>query len=72
MKGHIVTLEPVTGQAKKDYWGAIRGRQDKYKDTRNNRGRDWKNNRGGKHCSGGKRGRNFDSHERASNKAQKV
>ncbi|KAL6903567.1 hypothetical protein ACP4OV_004380 [Aristida adscensionis] len=68
MKGHIVTLEPVSGQAEKDYWNAIRG---KYKDNKSNRGRDWKNNRGGKHF-GGKRGRHFDSHERASNKAQKV
>ncbi|XP_062185836.1 LOW QUALITY PROTEIN: la protein 1-like [Phragmites australis] len=71
MKGHIVTLEPVTGQAEKDYWSAIRGGQEKYKDSRNNRGRGWKNNRGGKHF-GGKRGRHFESHERASNKAQKV
>ncbi|PAN38901.1 hypothetical protein PAHAL_7G205900 [Panicum hallii] len=71
MKGHIVSLEPVSGQAEKDYWSAIRGGQDKYKDSRSNRGRDWKNNRGGRHFGGGKRGR-FDSRERASNKAQKV
>ncbi|KAK3142178.1 hypothetical protein QOZ80_4BG0343300 [Eleusine coracana subsp. coracana] len=67
VKGHIVTLEPVTGQAEKDYWSAIRGRQEKYKDSRSNKGR--QSNRGGKHF-GGKR--NFDSHERTSNKAQKV
>ncbi|OEL17005.1 La protein 1 [Dichanthelium oligosanthes] len=72
MKAHIVTLEPVSGQAEKDYWSAIRGGQDKYKDSRSNRGRDWKNNRGGRHFGGGKRGRNFDSRDRASNKAQKV
>lgn len=72
MKGHIVTLEPVSGQAEKDYWSAIRGGQEKYKDSRNNRGRDWKNNRGGKQFGGGKRGRHFDSRDRASNKAQKV
>ncbi|CAD6260400.1 unnamed protein product [Miscanthus lutarioriparius] len=72
MKGHIVTLEPVSGQAEKDYWSAIRGGQEKYKDSRNNRGRDWKNNRGGKPFGGGKRGRHFDSRDRASNKAQKV
>ncbi|KAL6652459.1 hypothetical protein ACP70R_011384 [Stipagrostis hirtigluma subsp. patula] len=71
MKGHIFTLEPVTGQAEKDYWNAIRGGQGKYRDNKSNRGRDWKNNRGGKHF-GGKRGRHFDSHERSSNKAQKV
>jgi lupus La protein len=39
MKGHIVSLEPVSGQAEKDYWSAIRGGQDKYKDSRSNRGR---------------------------------
>ncbi|WVZ86271.1 hypothetical protein U9M48_033079 [Paspalum notatum var. saurae] len=72
MKGHIATLEPVSGQAEKDYWSAIRGGQEKYKDSRNNRGRDWKNNRGGKQFGGGKRGRHFDSRDRASNKAQKV
>ncbi|CAN6268402.1 unnamed protein product [Urochloa humidicola] len=72
MKAHIVTLEPVSGQAEKNYWSAIRGGQDKYKDSRSNRGRDWKNNRGGRHSGGGKRGRHFDSHDRASNKAQKV
>lgn len=71
LKGHIVTSEPVTGQAEKDYRSAIRGRQEKYKDSRSNKGRDWHGNRGGKHF-GGKRGRNFDSHERASNKAQKA
>lgn len=72
IKGHIATLEPVSGQAEKDYWSAIRGCQDKYKDSRNNRGRDWKNNRGGKQFGGGKRGRHFDSRDRTSNKAQKV
>ncbi|KAF8703589.1 hypothetical protein HU200_032406 [Digitaria exilis] len=71
MKAHIVTLEPVSGEAEKEYWSAIRGGQDKYKDSRSNRGRDWKNNRGGRHFGGGKRGR-FDSRDRASNKAQKV
>ncbi|KAF0891814.1 hypothetical protein E2562_010995 [Oryza meyeriana var. granulata] len=70
MKGHLVTLEPVSGQAEKDYWNAIKGGQGKYRD-RSNRGRDWKNNRGGKHF-GGKRGRHSDGHERASNKARKV
>ncbi|XP_062226067.1 la protein 1-like [Phragmites australis] len=71
MKGHIVTLELVSGQAEDDYWSAIRGGQEKYKESRNNKGWDRKNNRGGKHF-GGKRGRYFDSHERSSNKAQKV
>uniref|UniRef100_A0A0E0DFQ7 HTH La-type RNA-binding domain-containing protein n=1 Tax=Oryza meridionalis TaxID=40149 RepID=A0A0E0DFQ7_9ORYZ len=70
MKGHLVTLELVSGQAEKDYWSAIKGGQGKYRDNRSNRGRDWKNNRGGRHF-GGKRGRHSDGHERA-NKARKV
>uniref|UniRef100_A0ACD5V595 Uncharacterized protein n=1 Tax=Avena sativa TaxID=4498 RepID=A0ACD5V595_AVESA len=75
MKGHLVTLEPVSGQAEKDYWSEIKGGQGKYKDNnRSNRGgRDWKNNRGGggRHFGGGRRGRHSDSYERAS-KVQKV
>jgi lupus La protein len=39
MKGHLVTLEPVSGQAEKDYWSAIKGGQGKYRDNRSNRGR---------------------------------
>ncbi|XP_047068210.1 la protein 1-like [Lolium rigidum] len=75
MKGHLVTLEPVSGQAEKDYWSEIKGGQGKYKENnRSNRGgRDWKNNRGGggRHFGGGRRGRHSDSYERAS-KVQKV
>uniref|UniRef100_A0A0D9W6Q7 HTH La-type RNA-binding domain-containing protein n=1 Tax=Leersia perrieri TaxID=77586 RepID=A0A0D9W6Q7_9ORYZ len=71
MKGHIFTLEPVSGQAEKDYWDAIKGGQGKFRDNRSNRGRDWKNNRGGRHF-GGKRGRHSDGRDRASNKARKV
>ncbi|XP_006653562.1 la protein 1 [Oryza brachyantha] len=71
MKGHLVTLEPVSGQAEKDYWNAIKGGQGKYRDNRSSRGRDWKNNRGGKNF-GGKRGRHSDGHDKASNKARKV
>lgn len=73
MKGHLVTLEPVSGQAEKDYWSEIKGGQGKYqKDNRSNRG--GRNNRGGggRHFGGGKRGgRHSDSYERP-NKAQKV
>jgi len=72
MKGHLVTLEPVSGQAEKDYWSEIKGGQGKYKDNnRSNRG--GRNNRGGggRHFGGGRRGRHSDSYERAS-KVQKV
>jgi len=70
IKDHIITLEPVTGEAEKDYWSTIRGIQGKYKDNRSYKGRAAKNYRGGKQFSG-KRGRNPDS-EKNSNKAQKV
>ncbi|VAH49179.1 unnamed protein product [Triticum turgidum subsp. durum] len=76
MKGHLVTLEPVSGQAEKDYWSGIKGGQGRFNNNnRSNRGgRDWKNNRGagGRHHGGGKRGgRHSDNHERA-NKVQKL
>jgi lupus La protein len=70
IKDHIITLEPVTGEAEKDYWSTIRGIQEKYKDNRSYKGRAAKNYRGGKQFSG-KRGRNPDS-EKIPNKAQKV
>ncbi|TVU29312.1 hypothetical protein EJB05_20875 [Eragrostis curvula] len=70
IKDHIVTLEPVIGEAEKDYWTTIRGIQGKNKDNRNFKGRGGKNFRGGKQFNG-KRGRNSDS-EKNSNKAQKV
>ncbi|TVU29288.1 hypothetical protein EJB05_20848 [Eragrostis curvula] len=69
IKDHIVTLEPVTGEAEKDYWTTIRGIQGKNKDNRNFKGRGGKNFRGKQF--NGKRGRNSDS-EKNSNKAQKV
>jgi len=70
IKDHIITLEPVTGEAEKDYWSTIRGSQEKYKDNRSYKGRAAKNYRGGKQFSG-KRRRNPDS-EKNSNKAHKV
>jgi lupus La protein len=70
IKDNIVTLEPVTGEAEKDYWSNIRGIQEKNKDNRNYKGRGGKNFRGGKPFNG-KRGRHSDS-EKGSNKAQKV
>ncbi|KAL5213506.1 hypothetical protein ABZP36_024353 [Zizania latifolia] len=69
VKDHIVTLEPVTGEAEKDYWNKIRGIQGAYKDNRSYKAR--AGNRGGKHFNG-KRGRHSDSSEKGSNKTQKV
>ncbi|KAL6899612.1 hypothetical protein ACP4OV_006270 [Aristida adscensionis] len=70
IKDHIVTLEPVTGEAEKEYWNNIRGIQEKQKDNRSYKGRGGKNYRGGKQFNG-KRGRHADS-EKNSNKSQKV
>ncbi|KAF8693740.1 hypothetical protein HU200_039159 [Digitaria exilis] len=70
IKDHIITLEPVTGEAEKDYWSRIRGFQENHKDNRSYKGRAAKNYRGGKQFNG-KRGRNPDA-EKNSNKAQKV
>ncbi|KAJ1279922.1 hypothetical protein BS78_04G192300 [Paspalum vaginatum] len=69
IKDDIVTLEPVTGEAEKDYWNKIRSNQEKYLDNRSYKGRAAKNHRGKQF--NGKRGRNPDS-ENNSNKAQKV
>uniref|UniRef100_A0A0E0K295 HTH La-type RNA-binding domain-containing protein n=1 Tax=Oryza punctata TaxID=4537 RepID=A0A0E0K295_ORYPU len=71
VKDHIVTLEPVTGEAEKDYWNTIRGIQGKYKDNRSYKGRAGKNYKGGKQFNG-KRGRHSDSSDKGSNKTQKV
>ncbi|KAF8677827.1 hypothetical protein HU200_046417 [Digitaria exilis] len=70
IKDHIITLEPVTGEAEKDYWSRIRGFQENHKDNRSYKGRAAKNYRGGKQFNG-KRGRNPNA-EKNSNKAQKV
>ncbi|AQK72513.1 la protein 1 [Zea mays] len=70
IKDHIVTLEPVTGEAEKDYWDTIRSIQGKYKDSRSYKGRASNNQRGGKRFNA-KRDRNPDS-EKNSNKARKV
>jgi len=39
VSGFIGNSSNHAGQAEKDYWSAIRGGQDKYKDSRGNRGR---------------------------------
>lgn len=47
VKNYIATLEPVTGEAEKEYWSLLRGNQDKHW-GKGNRGRGGKFNRGGK------------------------
>ncbi|GER33793.1 La protein 1 [Striga asiatica] len=73
VKNCIATLEPVTGEAEKEYWSSLRSSQEKYRGNfKSNRGRGGKNNRGGRHF-GGKhsRSRDNDSASRPS-KVQKV
>ncbi|KAL7166308.1 hypothetical protein ACSBR2_037062 [Camellia fascicularis] len=70
VKNYIATLNPVTGEAEKEYWNLFRGNQERFK---SNRGRGGKhNNRGGRHFHGKhSRSRDNDSSTR-SNKTQKV
>ncbi|KAI9106598.1 hypothetical protein K1719_022126 [Acacia pycnantha] len=46
VKNFIATLDPVSGDAEREYWSLLRGDQDKRRDSRNSRGR-----------GGGRRGR---------------
>ncbi|KAK6140939.1 hypothetical protein DH2020_025332 [Rehmannia glutinosa] len=73
VKNFIAALDPVTGEAEKEYWSLLRNSQEKYRDNyKSNRGRGGRHNRGGRHF-GGKhsRSRENDSANR-SNKVQKV
>ncbi|GMY30710.1 La protein 1 [Fagus crenata] len=62
VKNYIANLEPVAGEAEKEYWSLLRGNQDRYRGNRGERG--GKFNRGGKHG----RSREYDGRP---NKAQK-
>ncbi|KDP34210.1 hypothetical protein JCGZ_07781 [Jatropha curcas] len=69
VKNFIAVLEPVTGEAEKEYWSLLRGNQEKHWQDKGNRGRKGKNFRGG-----GKHSRyrdNFSGSNRP-NKAQKT
>ncbi|KAK4388857.1 La protein 1 [Sesamum angolense] len=53
VKNFIATLDPVTGEAEKEYWGLLRNNQEKYRDNyKSNRGRGGRHNRGGRHLVG--------------------
>ncbi|KAM7490368.1 hypothetical protein LguiA_033289 [Lonicera macranthoides] len=76
VKNYIAMLDPVTGDAEKEYWSLLRNSQDRYRDSRgNNRGGrgGGRHNRGGRHQHYGKnnRSRENDSSNRP-NKVQKV
>ncbi|CAA0810579.1 La protein 1 [Striga hermonthica] len=72
VKNYIATLEPVTGEAEKEYWSSLRNSQEKYRSNfKSNRGRGGKHNRGGRHF-GGKHSRSMDNSASRPSKVQKV
>lgn len=68
VKNYIATLEPVIGDAEKEYWSLLRGSQDKHRDSMGNRARGGKFHRGGKHARS--RGNTFSNGR--PNKTQKM
>lgn len=67
VKNFIATLEPVTGEAEKEYWNQLRGQKERRFENKGNRGR------GGKHYrGGGKHPRSRENNYGRPNKAQKV
>ncbi|KAG6389490.1 hypothetical protein SASPL_150958 [Salvia splendens] len=72
VKNFITNLDPLTGDAEKDYWNALRSGQVKHRDFKNGRGRGGRhNNRGAGRHSGWKHSRGRDNDHRT-NKALKV
>ncbi|KAK8550468.1 hypothetical protein V6N13_118985 [Hibiscus sabdariffa] len=61
VKNFIATLEPVTGDAEREYWSLLRGGQEKFCGNKRFQGRGGKNYRGGKRG----RGRENDSPNKA-------
>ncbi|KAL1552416.1 la protein 1-like [Salvia divinorum] len=75
VKNFIANLDPLTGDAEKEYWNALRSGQEKHRDFKGGRGRAGgrhNNNRGGGRHSGWKHSRGRDNNDRRANKAQKV
>ncbi|KAB1204397.1 La protein 1 [Morella rubra] len=68
VKNYIATLEPVSGDAEREYWSLLRGNQEKWRENKGNRGRGGKYNRGGKFG----RSRENDTARGRPNKARKV
>ncbi|XP_031104073.1 la protein 1 [Ipomoea triloba] len=67
VKNFIATLDPVTGDAEKEYWSQLRSGQEKYRDARGGH----RGGRGGK-FRGGKHSRHRDNYSGRPNKVQKV
>ncbi|CAI9772340.1 unnamed protein product [Fraxinus pennsylvanica] len=71
VKNFVATLDPVTGDAEREYWTLLRTNQEKHRDNfKSNCRRGGKHNRGGRHFNG-KHSRSSDSASRP-NKVQKV
>ncbi|XP_022754562.1 la protein 1 isoform X1 [Durio zibethinus] len=70
VKNFIANLEPVTGDAEREYWSLLRGNQEKHRENKRFQSRLL---RGGKHYKGGKhaRGRENDSSRGRPNKAKR-
>ncbi|KAI3729755.1 hypothetical protein L6452_18420 [Arctium lappa] len=51
VKNYIAILDPVTGEAEKEYWNMLRG-QEKFRGNKGNWSRGGKNNRGGRQFNG--------------------
>ncbi|KAF7830133.1 la protein 1 [Senna tora] len=67
VKNYIAILDPVSGEAEREYWSLLRGNQEKRRDNFKGSGR----GRGGKFGRGGKHPRSRDNEYRPS-KAQRV
>ncbi|CAJ1973865.1 unnamed protein product [Sphenostylis stenocarpa] len=68
VKNFIAILDPVTGEAEREYWSRLRGNQGKHREFKNKQGRGGWHGRGGKHA----RSRETGSRVDGPNKAQKV
>ncbi|XP_024963499.1 la protein 1 isoform X2 [Cynara cardunculus var. scolymus] len=51
VKNYVAILDPVTGEAEKEYWNMLRG-QEKFRGNKGNWSRGGKNNRGGRQFNG--------------------
>ncbi|PSS01185.1 La protein [Actinidia chinensis var. chinensis] len=60
VKNYIAALDPVTGEAEKEYWSLLRGNQERHRESVGNRGRGGKHNRGGRRQFHGKHSRSRD------------
>lgn len=67
---YIAALDPVTGEAEKEYWSLVRSNKGRQRENWGHRGRG-RHSKGGRHFDG-KRSRDFHSHKGRPNKAPKV